>query len=42
MPPVSNGKSQQELRAAIRKERKYELAGEGLRLFDIRRWEMAE
>ena len=26
----------------MRRERKYELAGEGLRLFDIRRWRIAE
>ena len=30
------------LRALIRNERKVELAGEGLRLFDIRRWKIAE
>lgn len=41
MPPISTGKSQAELRSIIRKERKYELAGEGLRLFDIRRWGIA-
>lgn len=42
MPEISSGKSQQELRSVIRKERKYELAGEGLRLFDIRRWKIAD
>lgn len=42
MPEITTGKSQQELRSIIRKERKYELAGEGLRLFDIRRWKIAE
>ncbi|MDR1120799.1 MAG: RagB/SusD family nutrient uptake outer membrane protein [Dysgonamonadaceae bacterium] len=42
MPDITPGKSQQELRAAVRKERKYELAGEGLRLFDIRRWKIAD
>lgn len=31
-----------ELRKIIRRERKVELAGEGLRLFDIRRWQIAE
>ncbi|HYH55192.1 MAG TPA: RagB/SusD family nutrient uptake outer membrane protein, partial [Anseongella sp.] len=41
MPPVTPGKSQAELRSVVRKERKYELAGEGLRLFDIRRWRIA-
>jgi hypothetical protein len=38
MPAIANGKSQAELRSIIRKERKYEFAGEGLRFFDIRRW----
>ena len=42
MPPLSEGLSQAELRSAVRKERLYELAGEGLRLFDIRRWRIAE
>lgn len=42
MPPIAKGKSQSEMRSIIRKERKYELAGEGLRLFDIRRWNLAE
>jgi hypothetical protein len=42
MPPVSQGKNQAEMRSIIRKERKYELSGEGLRLFDIRRWKLAE
>lgn len=42
MPPILTGKSQTEMRSIIRKERKYELAGEGLRLFDIRRWKIAE
>jgi hypothetical protein len=42
MPTIASGKSQQELRAAVRKERKYELAGEGLRMFDIRRWKIAD
>lgn len=31
-----------ELRYAIRRERRYEFAGEGLRFFDIRRWRLAE
>ncbi|GAB2796179.1 RagB/SusD family nutrient uptake outer membrane protein [Rhabdobacter roseus] len=38
MPPIAAGKTQEELRYIVRRERKYELAGEGLRLFDIRRW----
>lgn len=42
MPPIEPGKSQAELRSVVRKERKYELATEGLRLFDIRRWRIAE
>src|SRR5690606_27280239 len=41
MPPITAGKTQQELRSAIRKERKYELAAEGFRLFDIKRWKIA-
>jgi hypothetical protein len=42
MPPIAQGKTQAELRSIVRKERKYELAMEGLRLFDIRRWRIAE
>ena len=34
--------NQQELRELIRNERRIELAMEGLRIFDIRRWEIAE
>lgn len=41
MPPVTTI-NPNELRYAIRRERKYEFAGEGLRLFDIRRWKTAE
>ncbi len=41
MPPITPGKTQQELRSVVRKERKYELAAEGLRLFDIKRWKIA-
>lgn len=41
MPPVS-ATDQAELRNIVRRERKYELSGEGLRLFDIRRWKIAE
>lgn len=42
MPLISEGKNQDELRKIIRKERKYEFAGEGTRLFDVRRWKIAE
>ena len=42
MPDVETGLSQDELRKVIRNERKIELAGEGFRLSDIRRWEIAE
>ncbi len=41
MPPITGGKSQEDLRYIIRKERKYEFAAEGLRFFDIRRWKIA-
>lgn len=41
MPAIKEGMTQQELRSRVRKERKYELAAEGLRLFDIKRWEIA-
>ncbi len=34
--------NQTELRSIVRRERKIELAGEGLRLFDIRRWNIAD
>jgi len=42
MPVIASGKSQSELRNIVRKERKSELAWEGVRLFDIRRWKLAE
>lgn len=42
MPLITSGKTQNEMRSVVRKERKYELAGEGLRLYDIRRWKLAE
>lgn len=42
MPSIEQGKTQQEMRSVIRKERKYEFAFEGSRLFDIRRWKIAE
>lgn len=41
MPPITTT-DKDALRNAVRRERKYELAGEGLRLFDIRRWGIAE
>ncbi|HLR31430.1 MAG TPA: RagB/SusD family nutrient uptake outer membrane protein, partial [Fodinibius sp.] len=42
MPVIDNtGQSQNELREIVRHERKVELAFEGLRYFDIRRWEIA-
>lgn len=40
-PPVVTT-NQDELRKIIRRERKVEFANEGLRLFDIRRWRIAE
>lgn len=42
MPDVPRGSSQQYLRSVVRRERKVELAMEGRRLFDIRRWRIAE
>lgn len=42
MPAITAGKTQAELRSALRIERKCELALEGFRLFDIRRWKIAE
>lgn len=42
MPAIETGKSQAELRSVVRKERKVELAGEGLRYYDILRWKIAE
>lgn len=40
--PAIETMEQNELRAVIRRERKVELANEGFRLFDIRRWRIAE
>jgi hypothetical protein len=40
--PAITTTDQAELRSIIRRERKVELVGEGLRLFDIRRWKIAE
>jgi len=42
LSPVPSGLSQDSLRAIVRHERRVELALEGLRLFDIRRWRIAE
>jgi hypothetical protein len=41
MPPILPGKSQEELRNIVRKERRHEMGMEGLRYFDIRRWRIA-
>ena len=40
--PAVTTTDQSELRKIIRRERRAELAGEGLRIFDIRRWRIAE
>lgn len=42
MPAIPAGKSQGELRNIVRKERLYELANEGFRLADLRRWGLAD
>jgi hypothetical protein len=42
MPAITSGKSQAELREIIRDERAVELAFEGLRLFDMNRWQIGE
>ncbi len=42
MPAVATGKSPQEFRSLVRKERLYELAMEGFRQTDLRRWNIAE
>lgn len=42
MPPIAAGQDKDELRKLVRRERLVELAGEGFRLFDIRRWKIAE
>jgi hypothetical protein len=42
MPPIDEGKTQDELRSIIRHERMIELAFEGLHYFDILRWRTAE
>lgn len=42
MPVIQTGKSQAEMRRIVRRERKVELALEGLRVFDIYRWKIAD
>ena len=42
MPPISDGLDGDELLQVVRHERKVELALEGLRFFDLRRWKTAE
>ena len=42
MPDITQGKTTAELRSVVRRERKVELAGEGLRYFDIIRWKIAD
>ena len=42
MPPIQNISSQEQMREIVRHERLVELAFEGLRYFDIRRWKIAE
>lgn len=42
MPAVTTGKTQDELRQIVRHERLVELAFEGQRFFDIRRWNIGE
>ncbi len=42
MPPLTAGKSQDEMRDAIRHERRIELTFEDHRFFDVRRWGIAE
>jgi len=42
MPLITPGKTKEQLRTIVRRERRVELAFEGLRLLDIRRWKIAE
>ncbi|MDR1201479.1 MAG: RagB/SusD family nutrient uptake outer membrane protein [Tannerellaceae bacterium] len=42
MPEIMSGLSQSDMREIVRRERLVELAFEGLRLFDCRRWRTAE
>jgi hypothetical protein len=41
MPAITTGKTEAELREIVRHERMVELAFEGQRYFDIRRWKIA-
>jgi starch-binding outer membrane protein, SusD/RagB family len=41
MPPLADGLTKDEMRNAIRHERRVEFAMEGLRFFDLRRWGIA-
>ena len=42
MPSIEPGKTQAELREIVRNERAVELAFEGLRLYDLNRWQIGE
>jgi len=42
MPDLKTGLTQAEMRTALRYERKVELANDGLRWYDIRRWGIAQ
>ena len=42
MPAIEPGKSQSQMREIVRKERLYELANEGFRMVDLRRWGLAD
>ncbi|HLT86336.1 MAG TPA: RagB/SusD family nutrient uptake outer membrane protein [Sphingobacterium sp.] len=42
MPPLNEGLNKEEMREAIRLERRIELAGEGSYFYDIRRWKTIE
>lgn len=42
LQPIGAGLSKEAMRAAIRRERRLELAFEGLRYFDLKRWRIAE
>jgi len=42
MPAIASGKTPAEFRSLVRKERLYELAMEGFRQTDLRRWNIAE
>src|SRR5690606_18209186 len=42
MPAITGSKTQAELREIVRKERLFELANEGFRMVDLRRWKLAD